>query len=144
MKKKETKKSENQASVNQSEEQKLEHLKRPEPPRFAVQFDIAYGNTYIKKDGKSQTFPDMNLTVRQLLKNHTRGVSNDAHIKDPLYFDVQIPKITDITDVHEYKAYLKDMLDKTEAFLHDEKVKQQLAEQEEKEKGVKAPEEENE
>lgn len=122
---KETKKSENaenQQSVNQTEN---DLRNTPEPSRFAVQFDVSYGGVYVKKDGKSQTVPDMNLTVRQLLQNHTRGLSNDRHIKDPLYFDIQIPKIQDITDVHEYKTYLKDMLDKTEQFLEEEKKRQE-------------------
>lgn len=124
---KETKKSknaENQQSVIETEKD-VRNNNRPEPSRFAVQFDVSYGGVYVKKDGISQTVPDMNLTVRQLLQNHTRGLSNDRHIKDPLYFDIQIPKIQDITDVDEYKTYLKDMLDKTEAFLAEEKKRQE-------------------
>lgn len=131
---KETKKSknaENQQSVNQTEN---DLRNRPEPSRFAVQFDVAYGGVYVKKDGVSQTVPDMNLTVRQLLKNHTRGLSNDRHIKDPLYFDIQIPKIQDITDVDEYRSYLKTMLRSTEEFLAAEKKKKEEEEQKEEAK----------
>lgn len=100
---------ENQSSVNQHN-----------PRRFQVQFDIEYGGTTINKHGKSQTVPDMNLTVRQLLTNHSRGLSNDRHTKDPLYFDVQIPKITDITDVEAYRESLQYKMDEVNKFIEDE------------------------
>ena len=100
--------------------------------RFAVQFDLTYkGSDGIKPDPKSETQPDMNLTVRQLLANHTRGVTGNIHEKDPLYFDIQIPAINDITDVEAYREALKTQVEKIDLFIKEEleeKAKQEAAE----------------
>lgn len=124
--------SQNQNSVNQD---------KPRPPRrFQIQFDIEYGGTQNEVSGKSQTVPDMNLTVRQLLNNHTRGLSNDRHMKDPLYFDIQIPKITDITDVESYRDHLEHQMSEVNTFIEKEEAEtirqknQEKAEQLQKQK----------
>jgi hypothetical protein len=88
--------------------------------RYRVQFDISYKGTPGKKmDDSSITVPAMSLTVRQLLENHTRGKDNNVHVKQPLYFDVPIPTIEDITDVEEYRSMLKETLEKTDQWLKD-------------------------
>jgi len=104
---------ENQESVNKR-------------PRIQVQFDIDYEPHAKNPKGKSQTVPDLNLTVRQLLHNHSRGLSNEKDMKQPLYFDVKIPKITDITDVEEYRENLNNKIQEVDAFIKQEEENRQL------------------
>lgn len=89
-----------------------------------IQFDISYNGSKGKTmDGKSKTMPDMNLTVRQLLLNHSRG--NDSKVKTqvPLYFDMEIPTLRDITDVQLFKTNLEESLEQTKAFIKADKEK---------------------
>ena len=91
--------------------------------RIRVQFDIGYlGTKAVTPEGKSMTVPDMNLTVRQLLEDHTR-VPEGVEVRKPLYFDLPIPTIKDITDVEEYRAVLKDQIDKVDQFIQEDKEK---------------------
>lgn len=92
--------------------------------RYRVQFDFGYkGSKGKKMDPTSKTVPDMNLTIRQLLENHTRGKTNEVQVKQPLYFEVDIPTITDITDVDNYRNQLKTQLDKVNAFIKEDEEK---------------------
>lgn len=94
--------------------------------KIKVQFDITYkGSDGKVMDGESETMPDMHLTVRQLLENHSRGMDSKVNIRQPLYFDMEIPTINDITDVDAYKAALEKKLAAVNEF-----VEQELAEQE--------------
>ncbi len=89
--------------------------------RYRVQFDFGYKGTEGKKmDDTLVTQPDMSLTVSQLLENHTRGVTGQAQTKTPLYFDIEVPTIRDITDVQEYKEHLKDKLKEVNSFIKTE------------------------
>lgn len=101
--------------------------KKPEPfkrNRIQVQFDIEYGGTPgTSLKGKSDTVPDLNLTVRQLLQNHTRGTGSEVHVSEPIYFDQEIPTITDITDVEVYKESLQERLTQVNAFIVADKEK---------------------
>ena len=125
-----------QQSVNQQ---------KNEQPTFQVQFDITYGNgTYVTKSGESLTVPDMNLTVRQLLNNHSRGLTNDRHLKEPIYFDFKIPKIKDIVDVKEYQEYLKEHTKQVEDFIkkaEEEEQQVNLAKEREKYRQMKIEDE---
>lgn len=106
--------------------------------RFRIQFDFDYrGDKGKTMDQTQKTQPDMSLTVRQLLENHTRGVNSEVQSKKPLYFDIEVPIIKDITDVFEYKEHLKEKLSLTQEFideevaeskskLEEEKIKKQL------------------
>ena len=114
-----TKKSE--ASADAKKQQNAKNQEDVNKPHFQVQFDITYGGTYITKSGESLTVPDMNLTVRQLLTNHSRGLSNDRHLKTPIYFDYKIPKIKDMVDVQEYREYLNTHIASVEKFIKDNK-----------------------
>ncbi len=67
------------------------------PPTF-----VAETNTL-----PSMTVPDMSLTVKQLLHNHTRGIHSDVSHNEPMYFDSEIPIIDDITDLIEFRKDLK-------------------------------------
>ena len=55
----------------------------------------------------SMTVPDMTLTVKQLLHNHSRGIHSDVSLNEPMYFDSEIPIIDDITDLIAYREDLK-------------------------------------
>jgi hypothetical protein len=68
--------------------------------------------------GKSITVPDQNLTVRELLDRHARGVSLGAPQLKGEYFDTEIPKFDDLTDALEYK---KNLIKKAEEL--DKKIK---------------------
>lgn len=90
--------------------------------RFAVQFDLGYtGHPGTTVEGESVTVPDLNLTVRQLLENHTRGVNGKVSMNQPLYFDVEIPNIQDITDVEKYRDHLEERLEATKEFIKNER-----------------------
>lgn len=92
--------------------------------RIQVQFDIEYGGTEgIKLTDKSNTVPDLNLTVRQLLQNHTRGENNTVNVSEPVYFDQEIPTILDITDVEGYKEQLQERLEQVNKFIVEDKEK---------------------
>lgn len=54
------------------------------------------------QDPISQTVPDMSLTIPELVKNHTRGLSTDIHQPEEQYFDTEIPVFTDLTDRQLY------------------------------------------
>ena len=86
--------------------------------RFRVQFDVGYRPKKGKEmDPENNTIPDMNLTVRQLMENHTRGIDNNIHAKQPLYFEHQLPNIQDLTDVQKYRDYLESEAEKVKQFI---------------------------
>ena len=94
-----------------------------------VQFDITYGGTPgVEMDGESETIPDMNLTVRQLLENHSRGLDSNVKVRQPLYFDMEVPTIRDITDVEKYKKALELKLSAVNEFVEKEIAEAQEAE----------------
>lgn len=96
--------------------------KSTNPPkgRYRVQFDFDYNGTGKVMDNTLHTQPDMSLTVRQLLEHHTRGTDSGAQEKTPLYFDIEVPSIRDITDVHDYKKHLEEKLKHTNEFIKQE------------------------
>lgn len=88
---------------------------------FKIQFDIEYdGDAGSTPIGTSKTVPDMNLTVRQLLENHTRSPEGEEAVTQPMYFGIQVPKITDLTDVELYKQRLKEELKRTQDFIDND------------------------
>lgn len=96
---------------------------RPLPMKkiVKVQFDIEYGGDPGKTmDGSTDTVPDMHLTVRQLLENHTRGIDDTTQVRQPFYFDTEIPTINDITDVEAFKASLESRLEQVNQFIQEE------------------------
>lgn len=102
--------------------------------RIRVQFDIDYSGSLGKTmDGKSQTIPDLNLTVTQLIQNHVRGASGNVQAYEPLYFETEIPTINDITDVDRYRQELQERLNQVNEFIKNEKI---LRDEEERKKAV--------
>lgn len=92
--------------------------------RIRVQFDIAYNGSKGKvMDPNGLAVPDLSLTVRQLLENHTRGKESKIEVRKPLYFDLPIPTINDITDVMKYRDMLEKQMKATDEFIKEEKKK---------------------
>lgn len=58
----------------------------------------------------SLTVPDQNLSMQQLLLNHTRGIPSRTGMKEPMYFDTLIPKIQDLNDLEDYKEQLQEQI----------------------------------
>lgn len=68
-----------------------------------------------KTDPISLTTPDMSLTVRELLVNHSRGIG--VNVKDygqDNYFDTEIPVFQDLNDVKEYREHLVEIIKQVE------------------------------
>lgn len=66
----------------------------------------------------------MNLSVRQLLLNHARGIDSKVHMYPEQYFDTPIPIIQDRTDLDNFKEANKRQLD-----LFNDSVKEERAAQ---------------
>lgn len=113
-----------------------EHVKKRV---MRIQFDVEYGGSPgIVLDGKSVTVPDMQMTVRQLLENHSRGVDGKETIRQPLYFETEIPTLRDLVDVEEYEQSLQDRLEKVKEFKEAQKVKEaEERQQKQKEESAK-------
>lgn len=82
-----------------------------------VQFDIEYNGISTPIDGSSETVPDMHMTVRQLLENHSRGIDGTTQVRQPLYFGTEIPMLDDITDVQKFKESLERRLESVKEWI---------------------------
>jgi len=82
------------------------------------------------------TQPNMSLTPKQLLLNHSRGMGNSVHVYNGEYFDTEIPRFDDITDYHEYKKNLAEEFKEKNKALQEavEQRKQEIAIQDAKNK----------
>lgn len=104
--------------------------------RFKRQFDPTYNGTrHYSKFPKSETVPDLNLTVRQLMERHTRGISMQEQPREEHYFeDEPLPVIRDLNDIADYKEENKARKEALENKLKQEREKRakQQAEQAEK------------
>ncbi len=96
--------------------------------RMRVQFDIVYGGTSVKKDGSSETRPEMNLTVRQLLDNFSRTGDPGAPTKPEMYFEHEVPSFDDVMDVQDYKNSLNKQLENVEKFIDETRAAEAEAE----------------
>ena len=68
---------------------------------------IFQSSGYKKKMGKSMTLPDQNLTIKELLDRHSRGVSLGAPDLQGEYFDTEVPRFSDLTEMLDYKKELE-------------------------------------
>ena len=93
---------------------------------------------YKKKMGKSMTLPDQNLTIGELLDRHSRGVSLGAVDKQGEYFDTEVPRFNDLTEMLEYKKDLeqkrKDLTKQINAEIEASKQQKPVVEDTEAEK----------
>ena len=78
--------------------------------QFKTQFSgkTYQSSGYKKKMGKSMTLPDQNLTIQELLERHSRGVPLGAVDKQGEYFDTEVPRFSDLTEMLEYKKELEE------------------------------------
>ena len=54
----------------------------------------------------SETIPDQNMGIRELLDRHSRGVPSGVNSKKGEYFDTEIVRYEDLTDMIEHKKQL--------------------------------------
>jgi len=72
-----------------------------------TQFNPKYhGTSQPIPDQSSLTVPDQNMGIRDLLSNHSRGLPLGAHEREGQYFDTEIPRFDDLTDMIEYREML--------------------------------------
>ena len=110
-------------------------IEAPRRSRYQIQFDFDYtGSRGKSMSQERRTQPDMSLTVRQLLENHTRGYEMGAVERKPLYFDIEVPTINDLTDVQEYRDHLMEKLRQTDEFVAAELEKAEAERQAEYER----------
>lgn len=103
-----------------SKENKSNKEKGPSPFSFGLQFQMNYGGKSVDRSGKKVTHPDMSLTVRQLLVNHSRQAYVDAeNANTAFYFDTEVPVIRDVTDVFEYRTHLQNQMNAVNKWLED-------------------------
>ncbi len=91
--------------------------------KFRTQFNPDYtGATGEITTQKSQTTPDMSLTVIKLLENHSRNITSQVHHNEPLFFDTEIIQHDDIVDAMEHKQALLDSQADLEAIAEQEQA----------------------
>tara|TARA_B100000767_G_scaffold242551_1_gene239649 strand:+ start:2753 stop:3127 length:375 start_codon:yes stop_codon:yes gene_type:complete len=92
-------------------------------------------NTYKGKimDTTLLTQPDQNMSIKDLLDRHSRGLPLGATEQKGEYFDTEIPRFDDILDAVEYKKSLiqkqKDLETKIKADQESAKQKEKQMEQ---------------
>lgn len=91
--------------------------------KLKKQFSKKYkGSPWKGKPGKSLTLPDQNLTIGELLDRHSRGVSLGAPDLKGEYFDTEIPRYDDLTDMLEHKkALIQQQLDLEKQIKEEQK-----------------------
>lgn len=113
--------------------------------KLKKQFSKKYKGSPSKiKPGKSMTLPDQNLTIAELLERHSRGVSLGAPDLQGEYFDTEIPRFDDLTDMLEYKKELvQKQIDLEKQIKEEQLLKQKESEVEDSqaEKEAEASEE---
>lgn len=78
---------------------------------------------YNNNPGKTMTVPDQGLTIQQLLERHSRGVSLGVPDKKGEYFDTEIPRHDDLTDVLVHKYELEKKAKDLETQIKKQKAK---------------------
>lgn len=62
---------------------------------------------------EQRTVPDMSLTIKELVRNHTRGISVDINQPEPVFFEDPIPTIQDLTDLDALRDVLNERAKET-------------------------------
>jgi ABC-type Fe3+-citrate transport system substrate-binding protein len=86
-------------------------------------------STYSGKvmDPEVKTVPDQNMGIRELLDRHTKGIPLGVNSRQGEYFETEIPRFDDLTDMIEYKKELQGKMRK-----HNALIKQAKEEEEQK------------
>ena len=79
------------------------------------------------------TQPDMTMSIRDLLDRHSRGLPLTTNERKGEYFDTEIPRFYDLTDMLKYKQELMDKNKDINKIIKDEKKAAKL----QKEKNLK-------
>ena len=69
---------------------------------FRTQF-TNYNETGKIMDASILTLPDQNLSIRELLDKHSRGIPLGVTENKGEYFDTEIPKAMDLLDIPKFK-----------------------------------------
>lgn len=86
------------------------------------------------------TVPDMSLSVKELLLNHTRGIDSAITEYQEQYFeDQELQQYDDITELHQQKEQLQEELKRTESDHLD--IQEELKELKRKEDVLRAKQE---
>ena len=81
-----------------------------------------------KMDQTVNTIPDQNLSIRQLLDRHSRGLPLGASQNQGEYFDTEIPRFDDLVDMMEHKKRLvQEHKDLTKQIEKEQKAKKEKA-----------------
>lgn len=81
--------------------------------KFRTQFTDYHGTKGEDVSQASITVPDMSLTIRELVYNHSRGIGIDVYQPAPQYFDREIPRINDLTDLEAFREENSELLKET-------------------------------
>ena len=88
---------------------------------FYTQFTNTPNYKGKKMSEELHTIPDQTLTIRDLLDNHTRGIPLGVNTRVGEYFDTEIPRFEDLTDMIEYKAQLMERNKEINKLIREEK-----------------------
>ena len=81
-----------------------------------------------KMDQTVNTIPDQNLSIRQLLDRHSRGLPLGASQNQGEYFDTEIPRFDDLVDMMEHKKKLvQEHKDLTKQIEKEQKAQKEKA-----------------
>ena len=81
-----------------------------------------------KMDQTVNTVPDQNLSIRQLLDRHSRGLPLGASQNHGEYFDTEIPRFDDLVDMMEHKKNLvQEHKDLTKQIEKEQKAQKEKA-----------------
>tara|TARA_B110000003_G_scaffold230245_1_gene232274 strand:- start:979 stop:1332 length:354 start_codon:yes stop_codon:yes gene_type:complete len=89
--------------------------------KIKKQFTENYVNHGKTMDQTVHTQPDMTMSIRELLDRHSRGLPLTTNQKQGEYFDTEIPRFDDITDMLQYKQELMDRNKSINKLIKDEK-----------------------
>ena len=102
--------------------------------KLRKQFTAGYeGTSGPSPDLTLMTQPDMTMSIRDLLDRHSRGLPLTTNQRTGEYFDTEIPRFYDLTDMLKYKQELMDRNKDINKIIKDEKK----AAQQQKEKNLK-------
>ena len=88
---------------------------------FYTQFTNTPNYKGKKMSDELHTLPDQTLTIRNLLDNHTRGIPLGVNHRVGEYFDTEIPRFDDLTDMVEYKRQLMEKNKEINKLIREEK-----------------------
>jgi hypothetical protein len=72
--------------------------------KLRKQFTAGYeGTSGPSPDTTLMTQPDMTMSIRDLLDRHSRGLPLTTNQRTGEYFDTEIPRFYDLTDMLKYK-----------------------------------------